>query len=224
MPEVKNQYSEYTDLSLENYQTWIKLYDTLTLQDIEQIKKHIETLQYKPKFSLVIPIFKQFSERNLLQTLNSIFNQLYQYWELLIIFNRNFNSLESILANFKQKENKVITIPFNKESEIPKAFNKTLEISKGDFIAFIKPEDILAQHALYMFAVELNKFPRANILYSDEDRIDEFGNRFDPYFKPDFNYLLLLGQNYISHLGVYRKSLVKEVKGFTENYKNLDIL
>jgi GT2 family glycosyltransferase len=65
-----------------------------------------------------------------------------------------------------------------------------------------------------MIAAELELHPDADLLFSDEDKIDEHGNRRDPYFKPDFNHELLLGHNCISHLGVYRHSLVEAIGGF----------
>ena len=55
--------------------------------------------------------------------------------------------------------------------------------------------------------------------YSDEDKIDQSGARCSPFFKPDWNPELLLGQNYISHLGVYRRALLLEIEGFREGYE-----
>ena len=56
--------------------------------------------------------------------------------------------------------------------------------------------------------------PGVDIIYSDEDHIDDFGNRSTPYFKPDWNPELMLGQNLVSHLGVYRRSLMERIGGF----------
>ncbi len=52
------------------------------------------------------------------------------------------------------------------------------------------------------------------MVYSDEDKIDEAGRRRDPFFKPDFDPLLLLGQNYVSHLSAFRKDLVDGSGGY----------
>ncbi|MHA1280548.1 MAG: glycosyltransferase family 2 protein, partial [Candidatus Helarchaeota archaeon] len=56
-------------------------------------------------------------------------------------------------------------------------------------------------------------------IYSDEDKITRRGKRLDPYFKPDFDYELLLSQNMVSHLGVYRTSIVRNVGGFRIGYE-----
>ena len=73
-------------------------------------------------------------------------------------------------------------------------------------------------------ARELAAYPQTQLLYTDEDKIDEQGRRYDPYFKPDWNPELLLGQNYISHLGVYRAARVREATdpaGSMKSYRDL---
>jgi GT2 family glycosyltransferase len=68
-------------------------------------------------------------------------------------------------------------------------------------------------------AEELQAHPEAAIVYSDEDLIDERGRRFGPYFKPDFSPDLFLSHNLISHLGVYRRSLLVELGGFRVGFE-----
>ena len=58
--------------------------------------------------------------------------------------------------------------------------------------------------------------PDLDLVFSDEDKVDEAGSRFDPHFKPDFDPDRLLGHNYISHLVVYRRSWVDAVGGLRE--------
>ena len=74
-------------------------------------------------------------------------------------------------------------------------------------------------HALYMIAVELNAHPDADLIYSDEDKIDERGRRYDPHFKSDWNFEMFCSMNMISHLGVYRTSLLRDVGGFRVGYR-----
>ena len=75
-------------------------------------------------------------------------------------------------------------------------------------------DDLLAEHALAIAAIALAEVPDAGLLYSDEDHVSDDGRRSTPYFKPDFDPLLILGQNYFSHLCMMRKDLVDGVGGF----------
>ena len=78
---------------------------------------------------------------------------------------------------------------------ISAASNSALELASGEFIALVDHDDVLPGHALLAVVHELNRHPDADIVYSDEDRIDESGRRYDPYFKPDWNPELFCGQN-----------------------------
>ena len=57
------------------------------------------------------------------------------------------------------------------------------------------------------------------MIYSDEDQIDDMGQRHTPYFKTDWNEDLMLGHNLFGHLGVYRRTLLERIGGFREGYQ-----
>jgi GT2 family glycosyltransferase len=97
---------------------------------------------------------------------------------------------------------------------ISAASNSALELAGGEFIALLDHDDELTRHALYMVAEELNRYPDADLIYSDEDKIDTVGRRFDPHFKTDWNQDLFYCYNLIGHLGVYRTEIVRKIGGF----------
>ncbi len=92
-------------------------------------------------------------------------------------------------------------------------------MAEGEFIALLDNDDELPPFALYEVAKVLNVHPELDLIYSDEDKIDADGNRFDPHFKADWSPDTLMGNNYISHLGVYRTRIVKELGGFRKGYE-----
>jgi GT2 family glycosyltransferase len=77
-------------------------------------------------------------------------------------------------------------------------------------------DDEFTEHALAMAVLAAADHPGAGIVYSDEDKIDETGRRFGPFFKPDFDPLLLLGQNYLCHMTMMRRDLVQRAGGYQE--------
>ncbi|MEZ5433235.1 MAG: glycosyltransferase family 2 protein [Verrucomicrobiales bacterium] len=120
-----------------------------------------------------------------------------------------------------------IRLAFRESSgHIVAATNTALESARGDFVIHFDHDDELRPHALFCVAREIAAHPEVDLLYSDEDHLDEAGRRYGPYFKPDFNYDLLLSQNVICHLGAYRTALVREVGGFrpgTEGAQDWDL-
>ena len=93
------------------------------------------------------------------------------------------------------------------------ATNSALTLATGEFVALMDHDDILPERALYEVAALLQDHPDADLIYSDEDKIDTNGRRYEPYFKTAWNPELILSQNFVSHLGVYRRSIVEAIGG-----------
>ena len=79
----------------------------------------------------------------------------------------------------------------------------------GAFIALLEPGDLLPEQALYEIAAEIDAHPEAAMIYTDEDKIDGHGYRYDPAFKPDFSLELQLGCHLTSRLTVYRRTILE---------------
>jgi GT2 family glycosyltransferase len=101
---------------------------------------------------------------------------------------------------------------------IAEATNSAAGLATGEFVGFLDHDDELREHALYMVAKELNAHREADLLYSDEDKITEDGERYYPHFKPDWNLELLLCQNYVCHFTVVRTSLFRKLGGIRKGF------
>ena len=65
-------------------------------------------------------------------------------------------------------------------------YSGAIAIATGEFIALLDHDDLLTPHALYKVVEFLNKYPDADMIYSDEDKIDEEGKLSSAFFKPDW--------------------------------------
>jgi hypothetical protein len=92
-------------------------------------------------------------------------------------------------------------------------------MATGEWIVLMDHDDTLPSYALQEFANVIRDDPDAQLIYSDEDKIDEVGNRFCPHFKTDWNPDLFTSCNLISHLAAYRTSIVKDMGGFRVGYE-----
>ena len=106
-----------------------------------------------------------------------------------------------------------------KNGHISACSNSALELATGEWCALLDQDDTFAENALALVALEIERHPETGLIYSDEDKIDENGVRSNPFFKPDWNPELFLGQNYINHLGVYRLNLLRGIGGFRQGFE-----
>ena len=208
-PAIDQQVGETRD-----YREWVRLCDTLTEGDILSFKKEADLFVEKPLISVIMPVFDP-PKKFLIKAIESVISQVYENWELCIADDASTKKfVRPLLKSYARKDSR-IKVTFRKTNgHISVASNSALKLAKGEFVAFFDHDDELRQHALLEIAKAIKKNPKVNLIYSDEDKVDEAGNRYDPYFKPDWNPDLLLGQNYISHFSVFRTSLVNKFKGF----------
>ena len=202
-----------------HYSSWVEDCDQLKENDIQKIKEHLERLDYKPLMSIIMPTYNTRSEF-LKAAIDSVIAQIYPHWELCIADDASSKpKTKALLDKYQQLDEriKVVFRPVN--GHISAASNSALELATGDFTILMDHDDLIPVHALYMVAVELNAHPDADVIYSDEDKVDEQGNRYDPHFKSDWNFEMFCSMNMINHLGVYRTSLLRDVGGFREGYE-----
>ena len=196
------------------YREWIRKFDTLSNSKIESVKKQIAMMDEKPHISIIMPVFNPPVDL-LKQAILSCIDQIYPYWELCIADDASTNlAIPEIIHQFTQKDSRIRAVFREKNGHISAASNSALSLASHDFIALLDHDDLLHPLALFYAAKVINKHPDSVIIYSDEDKITKRGKRLDPYFKPDFNYELLLSQNMVSHLGIYRTETVRKVGGF----------
>lgn len=201
------------------YKQWVRLFDTLHDVDRKAILDHITKLEHKPLISVLMPTCNS-SEHWLRQAIDSVRAQLYPCWELCIADDASTaTNVHDVLEEYTKLDTRIRVVYREINGHISAASNSALEIAAGEFVALLDHDDVLAEHALYMVALVVNENPGLNLIYSDEDKIDSEGSRHEPYFKPDWNPDLILCQNVISHLGIYRTKIIRDLGGFREGFE-----
>ncbi len=205
--------------SSSSYEDWVNAYDTITDLDRNRIRERIEELKHRPLISIIMPVYNT-NEKWLRLAIDSVLAQLYLEWELCIADDASTAPhVRRILEEYQSKDPRIKVVFRKNNGHISAASNSALELATGEWIALLDHDDELPEYALYMVSEEINTYPQVRIIYSDEDRIDEQGVRYSPYFKSNWNPDLFLSQNVISHLGVYHASLVREASGFRKGFE-----
>ncbi|MFC7476667.1 glycosyltransferase family 2 protein [Dankookia sp. GCM10030260] len=198
------------------YAAWIARFDTLSAADRAAIRAHVAALPAAPLISVVMPAHE--TPAPLLRAaIASVEAQLWPHWELCIADDASPSpQVAQVLAEAAARDPRIRWVRRATNGDVAAATNSALALARGDYVALMDHDDLLPDHALYQVAAEIAAHPEAEVLYSDEDRLDAAGRRFGACFKPDFDPDLLLGQNLVGHLGVYRRDLLTAIGGLRE--------
>lgn len=168
-------------------------------------------------FSILVPLFN--TPDNLLRSMiESVQNQTFVNWELCLAdaSSDENNAVKDICMSYCKKDKRIKYKKICNEG-ISKNSNVCAEMATKSFLVLLDHDDIISPDALYENAVAIrNNNP--DVIYSDEDKIDENGAHLFPFFKPDWSKDLLYSQMYICHLLVMKKSCFDRIKGFDSNF------
>lgn len=189
----------------EQYMAWMKN-NLPTEKDYEfQINRKFDS---NPKISLVVPMYNT-NETFFQELLNSVKNQTYSNWELCLADGSDIENIN--FKNLFENESRIKYKFLNKNEGIADNTNEAIKMATGDFIGFLDHDDLLSRDALYEIVKVINENKDVDFIYTDEDKIDEKGNFFEPYFKPDYSPETLECNNYITHFVVVNCNLMKKV-------------
>ena len=207
------------DYETANYQQWVSLVDTLSFPDLARFHDEADQLAHKPLISILLPVCDP-PEKFLRKAIESVFAQAYSNWELCVADDASAKKfVRPLLRRYARKDPRVKVVFRKKNGHVSLASNSALKLAKGEYVTLLDHDDELRPHSLLEMVKAVNSRPEADLLYSDEDKVDEHGRRYDPLFKPDWNPDLFLGINYLCHLTVIRRSLVQEVGGFRKGFE-----
>lgn len=188
----------------EQYVIWMennKLTDEIL--DVQRKTK----FKIEPKISIIVPMYN--TEKLFFKELiDSLKNQTYKNWELCLADGSEVPN--ELLKNYMD-DGRIKYSFLNSNLGISENTNTAIKMATGDYIGFLDHDDILSQDALFEVVKVINEDKNTDFIYSDEDKIDENKERFEPYFKPDFSPETLECNNYITHFVVVKKDLLDEV-------------
>ncbi|MGI9050135.1 MAG: glycosyltransferase family 2 protein, partial [Rubrobacteraceae bacterium] len=152
--------------------------------------------------------------------LDSVVGQVYPNWELCVRDDASTRvHVRETLSRYGRLDGRIKISHGRKNLGICGASNAALSTATGEFVALLDHDDELAPDALFEVVKLLQEHPESDLIYTDEDMMDEAGNRFGPRFKPDWSPEMLLALNYVIHLSVYRRSLLEEISGFRKGFE-----
>ncbi|WP_322050888.1 glycosyltransferase family 2 protein [Paraburkholderia bannensis] len=206
--------------SQRDYQKWIAQYDTLTPAIRDAMRKRTSAWTHRPLLSVVVSV-RDGDLQNLREMIRSVQEQIYPNWELCIAANADSAEQVRALLDGESKRDARIKVVVHTEDRAGwEVDNSALELAHGDFVVLLDEQDVLPEHALFMVAQTIDRYPHGRIFYSDEDQLSADRKRTAPHFKSDWNPELFLALDACSHLAVYDTALIREMGGFRPGFED----
>jgi O-antigen biosynthesis protein len=201
------------------YRAWVARHDTLDAAGREALAQQLEALRAPPLISVAMATYNT-PAAYLREAIGSVRSQLYPRWELCIADDASTSpDVGAILGDAARGDERIKVAYRAENGHISAALNSALALATGEFVTFLDHDDRLPETALAEVALELDRHPEADLVYSDEDKLDARGRRCDPHFKPEWNPELMGSVNYVCHLAILRRELVERVGRLREGFE-----
>ena len=170
--------------------------------------KELRKLTNEYRFSIVVPAYET-NEIFFSEMIDSVCRQTYAYWQLVIADASKSDKLKEKMAEYDDE--RICYVRLKENKGISENTNEALKHADGDYIGLLDHDDLLHPDALAEVALLLQDH-EYEMVYTDEDKVSGDGSvHFEPNFKPDFNFDLLLSNNYICHFTVLSRSLMESL-------------
>jgi GT2 family glycosyltransferase len=202
-----------THLRPGNYDPWARQYQKALAAAPSALSPRLAARGSPPLVSIICPVYKP-RLRDFMATVQSVMQQSYPAWELIIVDDASGSSdLAAYIAMLALYDARIKTLTQPSNTGISGATNAGIELASGEYVTFLDHDDLLADRAIE-FMVGAAQRTDAPMLYSDEDKIDDEGMFSEVNLKPDWNYRLLLAQNYVCHLLMVKTALLTKAGAF----------
>jgi GT2 family glycosyltransferase len=200
-----------------DYGLWIARHEP-AVEAMRQMRFDTGNLAVRPRISIAVPVYKT-PAALLSRCIESVRDQTYPDWELCLADDGSDDAaLAALLQRSATGDSRIRVAALKQNRGIAAATNAALRLSSGEYVAFLDHDDELAGFALSEVVHAINDNPDTEVFYSDEDKIDEQGRRYDAFFKPGWSPDLFRSCNYICHFVVMKRTLLERLGGLDESY------
>lgn len=175
-----------------------------------------------PKVSVIVPAYN--GQSTILETINSVLQQSFTDFELIVINDGSTDGTLELLSNIKDARLKVYSY---KNGGLPAARNRGIVRATGEFLSFIDADDLWTPDKLELQLQALQQNPQAGVAYSWTICMGNNGNLFHPGVSESFQgnvYPDLLVGNFIGSGSnvLLRREAIESVGYFDESLKSCE--
>ena len=200
------------------FSAWLRAHSP-DMEELNGAREAASALAKRPRIAFLVPIGDE-PVSVILDVIDSVRNQVYDEWEVCLAPDvLTDHAARHLLAEVAASDPRIKLLTERRGTGFVHGANEALALAEGEFIAVLGRDDVLAPTALLEVARLLEAEPELDVVYGDQDKVDdEAGVRWDPFFKPEWSPDLLLSSDYLGPVTFYRRTLVEEIGGFRRGF------
>ena len=185
-------------------------------------RRTIETEEYKqtqrqPLVSVIIPTYNR--EKILPRALNSVIEQTYNNWEIIVVDDRSTDNTKKVVQEYIKNDKRIKYVTNTYKQGSGGARNKGIENSKGEYIAFLDSDDFWEKDKLEIQLKEMikaqNSFSCTSVKYINypyslrSKGKQESGNVFDRLLLTNFMMIsaVIIKREVLDKVGFFDESM-----------------
>ena len=189
----------------------------------EEVEKNISRFRLTPKITLITTTFNT-NKSYLRQLLDSVVNQSYTNWSLIVVDGGSEKSyVKKMLKDYEEKNKNIQAIYLEMHMGISENINTAIRVADGDYVSFLYQDDFLSEHALYEIVDVINRDGAPDLLYCDDDMYDDKTKLYQqPNYKCRFSIDKLRSMNYIGIFATIKRNVLNDMGGLDSRYDGCD--
>lgn len=172
---------------------------------------------------IVSVIMAAYNEERLIErAIQSIINQSYADWELIVVDDGSSDCTVDIIESFARKDDRIALFKNNINKGLAESLNIGIELSKGKYIARMDADDESLPKRFEMQLKFMGENPDIDVLGTGATYIDSDNNTLGKMIMPESNYdikqeimktspfihpSIMMKKEFINEIGMYNKDI-----------------
>ncbi len=128
-------------------------------------------MESNPSVTIVLPVYN--GERFLTKSIDSIINQTYKNYELIIVDDSSIDATSKIIKYYSDKDSRIKSITNMTNKGLPYSLNRGFELSKGDYLTWTSDDNMYHEQAIEKMVSFLAQNEDCGLVFADMNLVDE---------------------------------------------------
>ncbi len=184
------------------------------------LSQNVDNLKDKPLVSVIMPAYNR--EKIIDKAINSVLNQSYTNFELIIVDDKSTDRTREVLKTFAESDDRIHLINHDINKGASATRNTALKIAKGEYIFYLDSDNEWDSRYLKAMMGAFLELPQADAVYSGQLLYRDFNSQPFAMRFGTYNKSLLHNGNYIDiNCFAHKKDVIETVGYFDESLKRL---